>query len=97
MGRAFRDVAVIKAYDAQGAFVCEDIVPSENFATSGSLLLNVAAVRAERGIRFISFREFNRSGVRTESQSFSYDANGQEVRASYRRPDGTIIENVDWV
>lgn len=97
MGRSFKSVAVVKAYDAQGQFVCEDIVPSGSFAQSGSLLLNVASVRAARGIRFISCRLFDEAGNRVDAPSTHYDLAGNETRGNYRRPDGTIIDNCDWV
>ena len=95
MGRSFESVAVVKAYDAQGEFVCEDIVPVDNFASSGSLLLNAAEARAARGIRFISFRLFDEAGNRTQARTMNYDVSGKEIPANYRRPDGTIIEDVD--
>jgi hypothetical protein len=97
MGRDFRNVAVVKAYDAQGVFVIEDIVPSASFDVSGSILLNVAEFRAARGIRFISFRRFNDAGVPIERASTWYDLHGSRVPGLHRRPDGTIIETPDWV
>lgn len=92
MGRDFQSVAVVKAYDAQGKFVCEDIVPVDSFARSGSLLLDVAEVRAARGIRFISCRLFDDVGRRVAIRTLNYDLAGHETAANYRRPDGTIIE-----
>ncbi len=97
MGRPFKNVAVIKAYDAKSQFVCEDIVPMASFDNAGSILLNVADVRAARGIRFISFRLFDASGNRIQFQSMSYDLKGEQVRHNYRMPDGTIIEDPNWV
>lgn len=97
MGREFRNAAVVKAYDAAGAFVAEDIVPWASFAISGSILLNVAEYRAALGIRFISFRRFDDTGRRIEHESKCYDLNGREVPGFFKRPDGTIIENPDWV
>jgi hypothetical protein len=97
MGRPLKSVAVVKAYDAEGNFVCEDIVPSAEFAASGSMLFNDASVRAERGIRFISFRHFDGSGAKTHDQRLNFDLAGKEVRALYHRPDGTIIEDPPWV
>jgi hypothetical protein len=97
MGRSFKPVAVVKAYDAHGSFVCEDIIPLENFANASSLILNLSEVRAARGIRFISVRRFDESGNRMEAKTFNYDLRGNEIRANHRRPDGTIIENADWL
>lgn len=97
MGRDFRYAAVVKAYDAGGAFLMEDIVPLESFRISGSYLLNSTEFRSARGIRFISFRVFDEDGNRAEQQSFCYNLQGEEVSGLHRRPDGTIIEDPDWV
>ena len=93
MGRQFTNAAVVKAYDAGGRLVAEDIVPTESYAKSGSLVLNSAETRAARGIRFISFRLFDESGSRVEQRGMSYDLQGHEVPGLHRMPDGTIIEN----
>ena len=97
MGRTFRDVAVVKAYDVEGSFVTEDIVPVASFHTSGSILLNCAQTRATKGVRFISFRVFDEQGNRTDDDRVSYDSRGTQVEGLHRRPDGSIIEDCDWV
>ena len=97
MGRAFKGVAVVKAYSGDGRFICEDIVPLASFDHSGSLIMNVAQVRAARGIRFISLRRFDDEGRVAASMSRHYDLAGNETGGNYQRPDGSIIENVDWV
>ena len=96
MGRPFRECAVVKAYDGNGEFLEEDIVPLASFRVSGSLLLNSATVRAARGIRFISFRIFDESGQRTHYEPMTFNRRGEQAPI-YRRPDRSIIEDPDWV
>lgn len=93
MGRHFENAAVVKAYDAAGKLIDEDIVPTESYAKSGSLLLNSSEFRAAHGIRFISFRLFDESGNRVERRTMWFDLQGNEVPGLHRSSDGTIIEN----
>ena len=96
MGRPFRECAVVKAYDGNGEFLEEDIVPLASFRVSGSLLLNSPTVRAARGIRFISLRTFDENGQRTDNETFTFNRRGERAPI-YRRPDRSTIEDPDWV
>jgi hypothetical protein len=93
MGRQHIDVVVVIAYDAKGNIVREDIVPRQNFAVSGSLLLNSSDFRQLNGIRMISVRIFDDKGVKLDAQMRYYSLDGIPVEAFHRRPDGTIIED----
>jgi hypothetical protein len=95
MGREFQNVAVIKGYSADGSFVIEDVLPLTAFNANGSHLLISTQVRQENGIRFVSVRLFDESGVRIETKSLYYNLKGEPVEKLIRRPDGSIIEDAD--
>ena len=95
MGRPHKDVVVVVAWDAAGHKVAEDIVPRRSFDIAGSILVNSAAVRHRHGIRMISVRCFDEHGMRTSAELKNFGPDGEPVRALYRRPDGTIIEDSD--
>jgi hypothetical protein len=96
MGRKFIDVAVVKAYDADGIFICEDISPALNPSEFGCKLLDSAEFRSTHGIRCISYRLFDPRGIPVKKEWITYNLQGHEAPV-YQRTDGTIIENPEWV
>ena len=76
MGREFHSQAVLKAYDAAGAFVCEDILPLAQFDTAGADLLISKERRLKNAIRFISVRTFDSEGKRRVDWRLRYDLDG---------------------
>lgn len=76
MGREFYNQAVIKAYSEEGAFVCEDILPREQFDRDGAELLISKERRVKNGIRFISVRTFDSDGKRHVDWRLRYDSHG---------------------
>ena len=79
MGREFFNQAVVKAYDSNGAFVCEEILPLAQFDDVGCELLISKERRVQRAIRFISVRTFDTAGKRHVDWRLRYD------------PDGTLL------
>ena len=76
MGRAFYSQAVVKAYDASGGFVCEDILPLAQFDADGADLLMSQERRIKNAIRFISVRTFDSEGRRQIDWRLRYGSDG---------------------
>jgi hypothetical protein len=95
MGRDFRNVAVVKAYSAEGQFVAEEIISLVDFSASGSELINSAEVRRDCGVRFISLRLFDEAGNKVDSASYNFGNDGMAAKGLHRRFDGSIIEDAE--
>jgi hypothetical protein len=76
VGREFNNQAVVKAYDANGAFVCEEILSLPEFDADGCDLLISRERRVRVAIRFITVRTFDSAGLRRIDWRLRYDHEG---------------------
>jgi len=79
MGRDFKNQAVVKAYNADGDFLLEEILSLEIFDTEGSELLSNQQKRMDNSVRFISTRTFDENGHIRVDWRFRYDRNGTKI------------------